>query len=146
MVGKWIFYHPNGKPSAQEFYERGKKVTQQYFTEDGMPIADTTNTDREAGFPGKTAGWRRYLERNMNPMVPANLGAPNGQFTVAVRFVVNKDGTLEDLEPLTSHGYGMEEEVLRLIRKRPRWEPARMHNRLVRAYRIQPVTFVITGK
>jgi antitoxin component YwqK of YwqJK toxin-antitoxin module len=145
MTGPWTYFHPTGQKSAVEIYKEGKRQSQQYFTEEGLPISDTTNTDKEGSFTGGLQAWRRYLENNLEPSVPAKKGAPNGTFTVGVQFVINTDGTLEDLKPLTKHGYGMEEEVIRLIKRSPRWQPARQHNRLVKAYRIQPVTFVIDG-
>jgi len=37
----------------------------------------------------------------------------------------------------------MEEEAMRIIKKGPRWIPARQNGYLVNAYRKQPITFVI---
>jgi protein TonB len=40
----------------------------------------------------------------------------------------------------------MEEEVVRIIKKGPKWKPAVQNGKLVNAYRRQPVTFVVSGK
>jgi hypothetical protein len=37
----------------------------------------------------------------------------------------------------------MEEEVMRVIRLSPVWEPAQKDNQTVKAYRKQPITFVV---
>ena len=37
----------------------------------------------------------------------------------------------------------MEEEVIRVIKKGPKWVPAVQYGRNVKAYRIQPVTLVV---
>jgi protein TonB len=37
----------------------------------------------------------------------------------------------------------MEEEVMRVIKRGPKWIPASQNGRLVKAYRKQPVTFVV---
>jgi TonB family protein len=97
----------------------------------------------EATFPGGESGWRKYLEKNLNPNVPVENGAPIGIYTVIVQFIVDKNGNISDVKTLTSFGYGMEQEVLRIIQKGPSWSPASQSKRPVKAYRKQPITFVI---
>jgi periplasmic protein TonB len=98
----------------------------------------------EAAFPGGLQAWRRFLETNLNPQVPADKGAPVGTYTVVVRFIVDKDGSLSDFEATTKHGYGMEAEILRVLKLSPKWTPASDKGRNVKAYRSQPVTFMIS--
>jgi len=102
-----------------------------------------TREDREAKFPPQNGGWRTYLERNLDGMVPIRNGATGGQGTVIVQFVVEKDGTLSNMKSLTKIGYGAEEEVLRILKKSPKWIPASRYGKIVKAYRKQPVTFQI---
>lgn len=97
----------------------------------------------EASFPGGESAWRRFLEQNLNAAVPANNRAPAGTYTVVIQFVVDRDGKVSDIKALTHHGYGMEGEVIRLLRKAPRWSPAVADGQKVRAYRKQPVTFMV---
>ena len=40
----------------------------------------------------------------------------------------------------------MEEEVMRIIKKGPKWIPAMQNGRPVNAYRRQPVTFMVEEK
>jgi TonB-dependent SusC/RagA subfamily outer membrane receptor len=95
-------------------------------------------------FPGGITEWRKYLTKNLNSAVPVDSGAKAGIYTVKVKFLVHKDGSISSIEPLTKYGYGMEEEVIRVISKGPKWEPAKQNGRVVNAYHTQPVTFVIT--
>ena len=44
-----------------------------------------------------------------------------GTYTVVVQFVVDKEGNVSDVKALTSHGYGMEDEAVRVIKKGPQW-------------------------
>lgn len=101
--------------------------------------------DIEARFPGDMTGWRRFLEKNLNANVPADNGAPCGMYTVFVQFVVDKLGNVSDIKALTSNGYGMEEEVVKVIKRSGAWTPASQNGRPVKAYRKQPVTFILTG-
>ena len=68
---------------------------------------------------------------------------PEGTYTVYVQFVVSKDGSISDVKALTNHGYGMEAEAMRVIKKGPKWVPAVQNGRQVNAYRKQPITFVV---
>ena len=95
----------------------------------------------EASFPGGVQAWRTFLERNLNASAPVDNGAPSGQYLIIVQFIVNKDGSVSDIKPLTRLGYGMEEEVVRIIGKSGSWIPAMQNGRPVKAYRKQPVTF-----
>lgn len=100
----------------------------------------------EASFPGGEKGWRDFLTQNLNPSVPADKGAPTGKYTVYIQFVVGKEGKIDSIKPLTTHGYGMEEEVERVIRKSPDWTPAVQNGRKVNAYRRQSITFGVEGQ
>jgi hypothetical protein len=102
--------------------------------------------EKEASFPGGNQGWRSYLERNVNGMVASDNGAPSGYYTVIVQFIVDKEGNISNVKALTNHGYGMENEVVRIITLGPKWLPALYNGKVVKAYRKQPVTFVVTNE
>ena len=100
----------------------------------------------EASFKGGESAWRKYLERNLNPSAPVDNGAPEGTYTVYVQFVVSKDGSISDVRALTNHGYGMEAEAVKVIKKGPSWTPAIQNGRSVNAYRKQPITFQVQSE
>lgn len=100
----------------------------------------------EASFQGGESAWRKFLERNLNPSAPVDNGAPEGTYTVYVQFVVSKDGSISDVRALTKHGYGMEEEAVRVIKRGPKWTPAIQNGRQVNAYRKQPITFQVQSE
>jgi protein TonB len=100
----------------------------------------------EASFKGGEGAWKKYLERNLNPNTPVDNGAPEGTYTVYVQFVVSKDGSISDVKALTNHGYGMEAEAIRVIKKGPAWVPAVQNGRQVNAYRKQPITFQVQAE
>ncbi len=124
--------------------DEGKKVIEEKKEDDENKIFE--KVEIEASFKGGESAWRKYLERNLNPNTPVDNGAPEGTYTVWVQFVVDKEGNISDVRGLTSKGYGMEEEAVRVIKKGPAWEPAIQNGRKVKAYRKQPITFVVTGE
>jgi len=97
----------------------------------------------EASFRGGYQEWKNYLERNLDKNIPVKNGCKPGTYTVIVRFIVGKDGSVSDVKALTNHGFGMEEEAIRMIQKGPDWIPAIQNGHNVKAYRKQPITFVI---
>ena len=102
-----------------------------------------TKAEVEAEFPGGLEGWRNFLVKSLNADVPGNNGAPAGMYTIIARFIVKKDGTLSDVKLENSQGYGMDEEVIRVIEKSGKWTPAIQNGRSVNAYRRQPITFYV---
>jgi antitoxin component YwqK of YwqJK toxin-antitoxin module len=143
-VGSWKYYHSNGNLLAViEYGDDGKRISSNCYTETGEAIDPSLCVEREAEYKGGEKAWRRFLEKNLNANVPVKKRAPVGHYTVAVRFIVDKEGNVTEPEAITNVGYGMEEELIRLLRIAPRWEPARQYGRVVNAYRIQPLTFVV---
>jgi protein TonB len=103
-----------------------------------------TKVEVEAEFPGGRNGWTRFLTNNLDSEVPGSNGASPGQYTVIVRFVVAKDGSVSDVQAETSHGYGMEQESMRVIKKSGKWTPAVQNGRNVISYKRQPITWVVS--
>jgi periplasmic protein TonB len=87
--------------------------------------------------------WTSFLLRNLNGNVPLDNGAPFGRYSVVIQFVVDKEGVVSDITPLTNHGYGMEAEAVRVLKKATKWEPAIQNGHKVKAYRKQVIVFEI---
>jgi len=99
-----------------------------------------TKVEVEAKFNGN---WEKFIRTNLDPMVPVDKGAPVGKYNVIIQFVVDLDGNVSDIKPLTAYGYGMESEAVRVLRKAVKWEPAIQNGHHVKAYCRQPITFVV---
>ncbi len=104
-----------------------------------------TKVEKEAKFPGGMEGWKRYLERNLDANVAANDGAPMGNYTVKVQFIVDKSGAISNVQaievPKTCPSCGPE--AVKVIKKGPKWEPAVQNGRNVIYQAIQFVTFQV---
>lgn len=101
-----------------------------------------TSVEVDAEFKGN---WRAFLERNLNAEVPVENSAPAGRYSVVIQFVVDVNGNVSDIKALTNHGYGMEDEAVRVLKKAAKWEPAIQNGISVKAYRKQPITFDVQG-
>ena len=143
--GRWNYYHPNGQLNATEVYVSGNRINCSCYDANGKQLDSLICIkEEEAYFPKGESGWRTFLEKNLNANVPVNNRAPVGSYTVIVQFIVDKDGTIQDIKPLTNFGFGMEAEVVRIMKKAPAWVPAKQFGRKVKAYRRQPLTFVVS--
>src|SRR6266487_2079478 len=100
----------------------------------------------DPSFPGGEGAWREFLEHHLNTEIPIKLDAPAGTYTVWVQFIVDKEGNVSNIKPLTNFGYGMEKEALRAMNLSPKWRPAKQNGHIVKAYRKQPITFVVREK
>ncbi len=127
--------------AAPPVVDEGKQVVEAPKVEDENKVFEKVEV--EASFPGGLSAWSRYLQRNLNSNAPIDNGAPPGSYTVIVQFIVDKSGSISDVKALTNHGYGMEEEAIRAIKRGPKWTPAIQNGRNVNAYRKQPITFVV---
>lgn len=142
-VNRWTYYHDNGKIMATEDYLNGKIARCSCFDETGHQLDSSLCGEKDAYFPGEDKAWLAFVTRNVRADIAANSPAPLGTYTVVVQFVVDKEGHVTDIKPLTQFGFGMEEEVIRVLKKSPQWVPATQFGRKVKAYRKQPVSFLI---
>ncbi|RYY62230.1 MAG: hypothetical protein EOO05_03510 [Chitinophagaceae bacterium] len=142
---RWVYFYKNGNRKATEDYAMGKKISSACYDSTGTQLPGECE-EREATFSENENAWGKFLQRNLNPNVPVDNRAPLGMYTIAVQFIVTKNGELKDFKALTKYGYGMEAEVIRLLKKSPKWIPALQFGQLVNAYRVQPVTFQVTSE
>lgn len=90
-------------------------------------------------FPGGTEAWLRFLNRHLQ--------APDGlekdeRKTVHIRFLVSADGRITRFEVVQSGGPAFDNEVIRVLKKMPKWKPAQQNGKPVAVMFTQPVTFV----
>lgn len=138
--GKWQYFHKNGQPSSIEVYDQGRLLSKQYFDETGAAVSDTTTQEREAEFPGGNKAWQKYLLKHL--YFPEQYKIANADAAVVVvDWIVNEDGTVSDVKVTSPLHPSFDKIAMEVIRKSPKWEPAFSHNRTVKAYRRQPVTF-----
>jgi periplasmic protein TonB len=121
-----------------EIVDDGKDiVTKKVDEEEDAP---RMNVEVPAKFVGN---WVNFLRKNLNAEIPVNNGAGPGRYSVVVQFVVDKEGNVSEIKALTNHGYGVEEEAIRVLKKATKWEPAIQNGFPVKAYHRQIITFEV---
>jgi protein TonB len=109
-----------------------------------------TKVEIEAEFPGGSAGWTRFVTREIERNID-ELQEDGKSGTVVILFIVDKDGKPSEVRALGCGEAGvanclgpnskLAEVAVAAIRKGPNWKPAVQNGRNVKAYRRQPVTF-----
>lgn len=95
--------------------------------------------ERSPEFPGGPEALKKFLSRNLVTPDELELGEMK---TVKIRFKVDKDGTVNTFEIITSAGNEFDGEVVRVCKKMPKWIPALQNGINVPISYILPVTFV----
>lgn len=127
------------------FRLKEKKVFEASYKkqESGYLFSDTGKSTPQ--FPGGSESWKRYLNRNLDATVGTRSGAPAGTYKVTLRFKVDKEGGISNIKALTNNGYGFESEAINLIKKGPKWMPAKKGNVFVSAFVEQDFYFSVPG-
>jgi len=90
-------------------------------------------------FPGGDAALMKYLRDNIHyPTVAAENGV---QGRVVVGFIVEKDGSVTDVNILKSVDPSLDKEAMRVVKSMPRWIPGKQNGSSVRVKYQVPVTF-----
>jgi protein TonB len=103
-----------------------------------------TKVEIEASVDSKQ--WRRHLESQLQRYIEdaASQGMAPGQYTVQVRFLVERDGSIADVSALNDPGYGLGKGAVEVVKRGPKWSPGEQNGRKVRSYHTQPITFVVS--
>lgn len=114
------------------------------------PVSNTANNnlstpkpdvlpDRGPEFPGGKDAWINFLRKNL--IAPAELEIDQKK-TVKVRFLVDADGSVTGFEIVETGGRSFDNEVIRVLKKMPKWKPAIQNGQPIAKAFVQPVTFV----
>lgn len=122
-------------PPTEEF---GTQVVAAPVEKKEDPDKVFTKVEIEASFPGGPGAWQRYVTRAIQSEQDEFTDADFG--TCVVRFIVDRTGTVSDVQATTMKGTKLAEVAVNAIRKGPKWTPAQQNGRQVNAYRLQPVT------
>jgi protein TonB len=152
--GIWNIYATTGRLAAQQKYENGDllwtKDTVQLnrhvdslmkARKDSVHIQGVTKIEIESEFPGGTAGWLKYLNKNLRYPDDAVNARIQGQ--VVVGFIVDTLGHIPVSSAWVNRSveFSLDKEALRIILNSPAWRLASQNGRLMKSYKKQPIIF-----
>jgi len=93
-------------------------------------------------FEGGQKGWASYLQKNLR--YPSAAQEINLQGKVFISFVVEKDGSVSNVQIERGIHKSLDEEAMRVILRSPKWKPGMQNGRSVRVRFHMPISFAIS--
>jgi len=126
-----VGYDP--RPDSQKIANNA--ITQQLLGNGDVIIAQNPE------FPGGYKALYKFLARNIKYPSSASRSLITG--TVFVSFTINENGNLLEPEIINKIGFGIDQEVLRVVLSMPSWNPARQNGKPVSTSFTMPVNFTL---
>jgi TonB family protein len=117
---------------------RAEKQTVSNYAKDSVFTVVRT----QPKFPGGIKAMYKFIDDNIK--YPASARKANVSGKVFLIFVVNADGTIENIQVLKGLGFGLDEEAIRIMKQTPKWMPgAKDDGEKVKVKYNLPISFVL---
>ena len=134
---KWGFWYDGNKSLLPE--DKAEKQTSDMKVEKKVEDKVFDVVEQQPSFPGGQAALNSYIGNNLQYPEKAKENGVQGR--VSVKFIVEKDGSISNVEVNRSVDTDLDNEAMRVIKSMPKWNPAKQNGTEVRAYYYVPVTF-----
>ena len=94
---------------------------------------------KQPEFPGGHEALQEFLKEETQ--YPEEAKEARAQGTVMVQFIVERDGSISDIQILMSVFPALDQEAIRVCKAMPKWHPGETNNKKVRTYYRMPLTF-----
>jgi len=98
-----------------------------------------TTVEQNPEFPGGQKEMYGFIGKNLK--YPSAAQRANVSGKVFVKFVVERNGSIGDVQVLKGIGFGCDEEAIRVIKSMPKWSPGKQNGREVRVYFTMPIVY-----
>lgn len=144
LHGELRSYYPNGKLKRIEKYEHGQFISGVCYNEDGSE-REFTHFERQPSYPGGEQALFQHISKNI--VYPKKALENNIQGSVILSFVVNRDGSVSNIEILKDLGAGCGAEAVRVAQLMEPWVPGYFDDQPVKVRYSLPLKFKLdTGR
>jgi len=166
---QWITYNDKMEKTKSYKYDNGREIERRDYTanlyigKDGSTakldekekaehdayVADSIANKlilQEAKFDegnDKNKKWQKYLEKNLQVPNRTMTVLGRGTYSILVSFVVNKDGSTDDIFIMQSVEWSADTEIFHLIKDSPKWIPATRNGEKVLYRQKQFISFQV---
>jgi len=141
--GWWSIYREDGSKASEVLFKLGEGMEMKAFDENGKLTGTSSTVEADASFEGGDPGWNTYLQQAIISK-EKYLAKKNAGGKIEVQFVIEKDGSVGEVELIKRSGTAFDEVVVDIIKKSPRWTPANQYNRNVKAFRKQKLNYSVS--
>lgn len=131
---RWRSAIINGRP-VRARHQMRIKLHPDSSSAEAIVFSDSAEVTAEP--PGGHAAFRQWIGSNYRYPHEAVEHSVNG--TLKLRFIVEKDGSITQVEVLNDLRYDTGEEAIRVMKQSPKWKPALITGKPVRSYFILPI-------
>ncbi len=100
--------------------------------------------EKMAEYPGGMSAMMGFLQRTLK--YPKDCEKAGIEGRVVLRFVINEDGSITDMEPMNSPDERLTAEAKRVVSIMPKWTPAKNKGKVVKMRYSLPITFRLPDK
>ncbi len=144
LYHKYKVFTPNAngilKESRQDILKIQHGDTQNNYSSSVKDELFVDQLDVVAEYPGGINEARKFIAQNV--IFPEDASDNDVQGSVYATFVIDRNGNVTDIKIEKGLGYGCDEEVVRVLKKMPKWKPAELRGKKVRSRMRMPVSFV----
>lgn len=158
----WNYFNNDTKPYLSIWFNKGKLEKTEDHTKNIVRYADDTVdstalkpvekgkeegdtvSKKQAKFPGGPDAWQKFLFRNLQ--IPGRLLDIGHGGVIVVEFVIDKEGNVTDINIRQSLEWSADAEVIRLMKRSPKWIPAEMDGRKVFYRQVQSITMSVSSR
>lgn len=104
--------------------------------------SETQTLDKMPSYPGGMDGLMNYLANSLR--YPEAARAKKVEGTVVVKYIVETDGSVSDVEILRGIGAGCDQEAVRVVKESKDWLPGEKEGKKVRTEMRLPIRFKLS--
>lgn len=97
--------------------------------------------EESAAPKGGMGAFYEYIGKKLQGKYPAQARRMGIEGKVFVEFVINKDGSIQDVKAIKGIGAGCDELAEKIIREAPPWSPGKQRGKPVRQKMVLPIVF-----
>jgi len=124
----WHWYRADGTPATIELYRNGKLYDLTCFDSTGNKTGSNCRIDKKP-CPENSYNFEQYVADNL--FYPKEAMRKGIEGTVSFEFFVTKEGKLTRINFTNVANDLLQQEVVKLLKAIPGWEPAMSHNRAI---------------
>jgi len=138
LHGYFVDYNEKGDTTAYQVYDQGA-VVKEWSSRPADNSKVFEMIEESAEFPGGQSAWLTYLGDNIK--YPKSLKKEKISGQVIAKVIVDPTGYVSTVEIVKSLHPLLDEEVIIVIKKSPKWKPAKQNGKNVPLTFTQPINF-----
>ncbi|MDQ6471105.1 energy transducer TonB [Flavobacterium sp. LHD-80] len=126
-----IFCQTKGDPKVPQIDASAKNNMQRADEDD--KIYNVAGIDTRPEFPGGIDALNTFIKQNFKTPKPGLKGK------IYITFIIEKDGSLNNINVLRDLGYETGAEAIRVLQLAPKWSPGKQNNKIIRVLYSMPM-------